>query len=379
MADRKSVQTEGYQLELEHLTQEKKLMQQLLQMCTEQYAEVRERFPEEDAMKIHKDYLKKQLGRYQQCVRIAEWRAKKLRGITFGREEYPTFCEKFPAGRIPLGYDDQSDNPIALPLRQMFSLSVVVKEPETREKVYANLLEAYAREGMQVMVFKKKKNSLFGEGSPLLQAYQKRTDMILLEAAAEDGKRLVDKLTKEMQKRADLKRKYCKEHDLDAADPTSALKAFDFIRSKTKPLMVWFEAFEELETIFTAEDKASLGALFAAGGKQEEMTDYANLQRGRGYNLYYTGCFKEGFSQCGQQRDDSLLEQFNPQQHILRFNEEPEEKCFARWEEYQYGIPGKTQCSCIMTYNGEDYCITMPCGTHEEENPDDLNIFTLDL
>ena len=38
MADRKSVQTEGYQLELEHLTQEKKLMQQLLQMCTEQYA-----------------------------------------------------------------------------------------------------------------------------------------------------------------------------------------------------------------------------------------------------------------------------------------------------------------------------------------------------
>jgi hypothetical protein len=32
-----------------------------------------------------------------------------------------------------------------------------------------------------------------------------------------------------------------------------------------------------------------------------------------------------------------------------------------------------------MTYNGEDYCITMPCGTHEEENPDDLNIFTLDL
>ena len=106
MADRKSVQTEGYQLELEHLTQEKKLMQQLLQMCTEQYAEVCERFPEEDAMKIHKDYLKKQLGRYQQCVRIAEWRAKKLRGITFGREEYPTFCEKFPAGRIPLGYDD---------------------------------------------------------------------------------------------------------------------------------------------------------------------------------------------------------------------------------------------------------------------------------
>ena len=102
MADRKSVQTEGYQLELEHLTQEKKLMQQLLQMCTEQYAEVCERFPEEDAMKIHKDYLKKQLGRYQQCVRIAEWRAKKLRGITFGREEYPTFCEKFPAGRIPL-------------------------------------------------------------------------------------------------------------------------------------------------------------------------------------------------------------------------------------------------------------------------------------
>ena len=182
-----------------------------------------------------------------------------------------------------------------------------------------------------------------------------------------------------MQKPADLKRKYCKEHDQDAADPTSALKAFDFIRSKTKPLMVWFEAFEELETIFTAEDKASLGALFAAGGKQEEMTDYANLQRGRGYNLYYTGCFKEGFSQCGQQRDDSLLEQFNPQQHILRFNEEPEEKCFARWEEYQYGIPGKTQCSCIMTYNGEDYCITMPCGTHEEENPDDLNIFTLDL
>ena len=57
MADRKSVQTEGYQLELEHLTQEKKLMQQLLQMCTEQYAEVCERFPEEDAMKIHKDYL----------------------------------------------------------------------------------------------------------------------------------------------------------------------------------------------------------------------------------------------------------------------------------------------------------------------------------
>lgn len=379
MADKMDVQTEGYKLELEHLTKEKQQLQQLLQLCTEQYAEVCERFPEEKALMIHKDYLKKQLGRYQQCLLIAEWRAKKLRSITFGREEYPDFCEKFPAGRIPLGYDDQTGNPIALPLRQMFALSVVVEEPETREKVFANLLEAYAREGMQVLVFKKKKNSLFSEGSPLLKAYQKRTDMILLDATEEDSERLYDKLVKEMQKRADLKRKYCKEHDLDVADPASALKAFDFIRSKTKPLMVWFEAFEELESVFLDVIKMNLGVLFAAGGRQEEMTDYANLQRGRGYNLYYTGCFRERLSQCGQQRDDSLLEQFNPQQQILRFNEETEEKCFARWEEYEYGIPGKTRCSCTMKYDGRDYTLTMPCGTHEEENPDDMNIFTLDL
>ena len=85
MADKMDVQTEGCQLELEHLTAEKKLLQQELQLCTAQYTEVCERFPNEEAMKIHKDYLKKQLGRYQQCLLIAEWRAKKLPEVTFGR------------------------------------------------------------------------------------------------------------------------------------------------------------------------------------------------------------------------------------------------------------------------------------------------------
>lgn len=378
MADKMDVQTEGCQLELEHLTAEKKLLQQELQLCTAQYTEVCERFPNEEAMKIHKDYLKKQLGRYQQCLLIAEWRAKKLREVTFGRELYTEFCQQFPAGRIPLGYDNQSGHPIALPLRQLFSLSVIVREPETREKIWGNLLEACAREGMQVIVFKKQKNSLFSEGSRLLTAYQKRTDMILLEATADDGGRLADKLTKEMQKRAELKRKYCKEHDLDVADPATTLKAFDLIRSKTRPLMVWFEAFEELEKVLDDNAKAVLGELFAAGRKAEDCSEYSDLQRGRGYNLYYTGCFSNPVS-CGEERNDSLVELFNPQQHILRFNEEEEKTCFARWDEYEYGIPGKTQCSCMMTYNGEDYRFTMPCGTREEEDPDDLNIFTLGL
>lgn len=378
MADKMDVQTKGYQMELEHLTAEKKLLRQELQLCTAQYTEVCERFPDEEAMKIHKDYLKKQLGRYQQCLLVAEWRAKKLRGITQSREEYPVFCRQFPTGRIPLGYDNQSGHPIALPLRQLFSLSVVVREPETREKVYANLLEAYAREGMQVIVFKKQKNSLFSESSPLIAAYQKRTDMILLEATPGDGERLIDKLFKEMQKRTDLKRKYCKEHDLDAGDPAATLKAFDFIRSKTRPIMVWFEAFEELESVLSATEKSKLGVFFSAGGKNEEGSVYSNLQRGRGYNLYYTGCFHE-IPLGGEERNDSLLELFNPQQHILRFNEEDEQKSFARWDEYEYGIPGKTQCVCTMTYDGQDYRLTMPCGTCEEEDPDDLNIFTIGL
>lgn len=375
MADRMELQTEGYKLEREDLMREKKLLQQLFQECTAQYAAVCEKYPDEGAMKIHKDYLKKQIGRYQNCLLVAEWRARKLRQITFGREEYAAFCEQFPAGRIPLGYDNESGNPIALPLRQMFALSVVVHEPETREKVYANLLEAYAREGMQVIVFKKKKNSLFVEGSPLLNAYQKRTDMILLEPNADDGERLFDKLYKEMQKRAELKRKYCKEHGLDASDPATTLKAFDLIRSKTRALMVWFEAFDELETVLYPGQKIMFGELFAAGGRDEEQSQYSDLQRGRGYNLYYTGCFDSLIS-CGQEQNDSLLAKFNPQQHILRFKEEEEEKSFARWDEYEYGIPGKTQCNCMMTYNGQDYFFMMPSGTREQEDPDDLNIFT---
>lgn len=378
MADINEIRQTGYKIELEDLLQEKKLLQQLLKLYTEQYTAIQEKYPEEGTLKIHKEHLKKELGFAQRRLSIVEWRAKKMQEIARGREKYTDFCEKFPMGRIPLGYDCESGNPIALPLRQMFALSVSVAQPEMREKVYGNLLEAYAREGMQVMVFKKKKKSLFSEDSELLKTYSKRTEMIVLEPTAADGSRLVKKLVREMEKRAGLKRQYCKEHGLDANDPATTLKAFDFIRGKTKPLMVWFEEFNELEEILTAEDKASLGALFAAGEKNEENSEYSNLQRGRGYNLYYTGVF-DLLMTCEENKTGLLVDQFNPQHHILRFASEKETERFERWKEYEYGIPGKDQCDCLMTYNEQDYRFLMPAGSSERENPDDLNIFTLDL
>lgn len=370
------IKLDGCKTELANLIYEKKLLQQLFDTYTSQYDQLTKQYPDTTTLTIHREHLQNEISHAQKKLGSVSWRIKKLQQAICGREKYIDFCKKFPLGRIPLGYDKESGNAIALPLRQLFSLSVSVLDSESRTLVLGNLFEAYCRENMQLIVFKRKNKSLFGEGSILTEKYAKRSKMIVFEPTPDDGSRLVKKLCKEMEQRSNLKRQYCKEHQIDSSDAGSALEAFEFIREKTTPIMVVLEEFTELEQILKPEDKAKLGALLAAKAGDEPQSAYDVMRRGRGYNLFYTGCFDLVFT-SSEDKTDLLVDKFNPQHYVLTFASEEEPKRFARWSEYEYGIPGKPSCECMMDYNNSSYRFVMPCGA--DENPDDQNIFTLEL
>jgi len=292
-------------------------------------------------------------------------------------ETYEQFRQGFAPLRIPLGYGIQELKPVAVPLKQLFSISLYFGNPVGVAPVVENFLRAYAAENMELVIVKRSFNSMFSEDMPLVQELRTQVSVELVECSREPLRVLLDRLLNEMQKRSELKKEFCEAEHVDAGDLDSTIRAFSYIHERTTPLMVIFESYYDFATTITPSQAVYYQALFEAKGpnSKEDPTPEELRTRGRGYNLYYTGCFYPGDA-------DKLIttvvkRSLNPQNFTLMFGGQFNRNGLIGLNAYdRITKPAEKYNRFIMNYDGQLHEMMMPCGTllQTETDPDDESI-----
>lgn len=299
-------------------------------------------------------------------------------------ETYEEFLRRFEPGRIPIGYETSRIKPIALPLKQMYSLSVYCGNPEGAPTIMANLIAAYRREGMELLIVKRVANSLFDDPNSQLFYLNQAENVSFLRCVEEDTHTLLERLLREMKVRKGLRQEYCNLHNLDIGDPSTMLQAADYVCAHSTPLMVFFEGFVPYIAALTKAEKQKEAAVdtimmehIFAGASSQEMkntSEAAIRRRGIGYGIYYTA-----FYGPNEVSAESIAQIFNPQRHILLLGGQYDKQTLenhlpeslrSQTEPQPYYNKG------IMIYGGKGYSIQMPCGDlRPKEDPDFASIF----
>lgn len=299
-------------------------------------------------------------------------------------ETYEEFLQRFEPGRIPLGYETSKIKPVALPLKQMYSLSVYCGNPEGTPTIMSNLISAYRREGMELLIVKRAVNSLFDDPDGPLFYLNQVEHVSFLRCVEEDTHSLLERLLQEMKARKGLRKEYCDLKNLDVSDPSTMLLAADYVRAHSTPLMVLFEGFVPyVNALMKAEaqkeaavDAVMMEHIFAGASSQEmkNTSEAAIRRRGIGYGIYYTA-----FYGPDEISAESVAQTFNPQRHILLLGGQYDKQTLesrlpeslrSQTEPEPYYNRG------IMVYGGKGYAIQMPCGDlRPKEDPDFASIF----
>lgn len=305
-------------------------------------------------LKKHIDMLKEKYKNYRSARKLP---------LLGSNETYSQFAEQFDYGRIPLGYRRDNMKPVAMPIKQLYCLSCLLGNPEGEAEVLGNLLYAFQRENMKLMIVKKAEESFFDEGG----IYSADTEMMrsakLYDCNSEDIDRLwSDILQKELKPRKEYRLKYAEEHGLTGISDEIMIEAAPYIRKNTRPIMVLVESFRDF-------------CLHASEAAQNVIPTI--LQRSRGYNIYFTGIFRPG--DMKEVSNHGIFLAFNDDEFMILAG-----GCFS-----QFGLltlpPGFTKNSepdpqynnCLVRYRRGYYQLTMPCGEikPKTEDEDDASIF----
>lgn len=299
--------------------------------------------------------------------------AKRLPMVEEG-QSYEEFCKKFAPMRIPLGYNLSDAKPVALPLRQTFSLTVYNGNPVGTEHIMRTLLQAYCNEHMELYIVRRNFNSIYADGSELLTHLQERTKVTLFAQDKEDGLQdLFERLIDAMGERGQLVNEFIEQNGLPKGDPQNPLRAFEYVHAHSTPLMVIFESYYEFAKALYDGQTLVFGELFRA---QNNATS-SKKNNGFGYNIYYTACFGPGeYTLTAAQTP--MADCFNPQKFTLMFGGQLD-KCGAVPLPRDYlavNEPDENYNHCVMYYQNRLAGLSMPCGEliHADPDPDEMPI-----
>lgn len=289
-------------------------------------------------------------------------------------QSYAEFCEKFAPMRIPLGYNLSDAKPVALPLRQTFSLTVYNGNPAGAEHIVSTLLQAYCREHMELFIVRRNFNSIYADGSDLLQQLQAQTKVTLFEQDKETGlQELFERLMAIMGERMQLRNEFVQQNGLTRGDPQNTVRAFEYIHAHSTPLMVIFENYYEFAKSLYDGQAVMFAELFRA----QDPNTTSKKNNGYGYNIYYTACFGPGeYTLTAAQTP--MADCFNPQKFTLMFGGQLD-KCGAVPLPRDYlaiNEPDEHYNHCVMYYQGRLAGLSLPCGelVHVEPDPDEVPI-----
>lgn len=172
-----------------------------------------------------------------------------------------------------------------------FSLTVYNGNPAGAEHIVSTLLQAYCREHMELFIVRRNFNSIYADGSDLLQQLQAQTKVTLFEQDKETGlQELFERLMAIMGERMQLRNEFVQQNGLTRGDPQNTVRAFEYIHAHSTPLMVIFENYYEFAKSLYDGQAVMFAELFRA----QDPNTTSKKNNGYGYNIYYTACFGPG-------------------------------------------------------------------------------------
>ena len=212
------------------------------------------------------------------------------------KQPYEDFCKLFDPERIPVGYDLMSAKKVSIPLQQLHCVSLYFGNGGGVTPIMRNLLRAARRENAEIIVIKRKQDSVFAEESELYTEFQEAgwlgdndaVDLFNPDAVQSGGleiqdctienvKNLLERLKKTVDDNKPFRDAYCDEHGITEKDKPEAVRAWrKAVRANSRPVMVFFESLLDVGTSVDIEIAATLSAFF---------------QFGMGFNYYFWAGF----------------------------------------------------------------------------------------
>lgn len=276
-------------------------------------------------------------------------------------EEYASFIQRFPSGRIPIGYHVKDMKPLALPLRQLVSMCIYLGNPNGTLSVLRNLLSAAQREDGEVLVVRKSEDSAFSPMNNLLREF--RLHSTVFKCQEDELAALGSRLNNTVISRNDIVNEYSDMAGIPRTERGRARKAIGYMISKTKPLFVLVESLAEFCKCKKDPTTAAQFNAFVGGLK--------------GYNIYFIGLAAPEDQTV--LRTDPLFQRFNGEEIRLFFGGRYHLQCLSPSLPNDYRRMDKVIPDYdrgLMYYREAWYEIQMPCGTlvAPDIDPDDAPI-----
>ena len=259
---------------------------------------------------------------------------------------YEMFLQQFAKERIPLGYSGQEHKPVALPLRQLTTLSIYFGNPASTVPVTQNLLQAALRECMDVWFFKCRSEGVLGDlDIPEEHIRVLGTDNASLTA-------LWQELAAEFGRRKTVLEQVAEQEGVPEGD---GAEVFRLLQTHTRPILLWIESMEEFSSGADGMTSLMFSRLFQAGPQR---------------NVYTAACFAPNHT--SDEDAGVLYQNFSLSGDALLFGGQ-----YARQNlcDIPDSAQGATQMlplnRCLMRYRGGVYSLVMPCGELNEEPVDE--------
>lgn len=273
-------------------------------------------------------------------------------------QTYASFAADYEPGRIPLGYSIQDMRPVALPLKQMYDLSVYFGNPEGVAPVLRNILSAAGKSGMQITVLRRKTDSVFAASDSEAVPPELRSSIRMMDCVPESVKELDEFYLGEMKERNKIRDEYCAAQGIPLTEKgrVKTRRAAGYLREHTVPVLLLIESFADLCALeMTDVQKGEFSAFFS---------------QTKAYNFYFIGGFYP--DDPGSLSGEMLMAAFNREELLLFFG--------GRYDKQRMtNLPGDYKRiekvnpkydRFVMKYRDEYYPMYMPCGSLKKENVD---------
>lgn len=271
-------------------------------------------------------------------------------------ETYAEFIKYFSAGRIPIGYYLKDLRRIAIPLKQLHSLSLYVGNPLGKDAYIGNFLLAARQNAMRVLFVRKTVNSFLDD----VKNQDLYRNMECFHSTQNDVLNLSEIITGELAQRRIYRDEYCRLNNIPLDFSEKVIVASEYIREHTTPILVLFESLGELCRLEENDLQKTLieryGIIFS---------------KTKGYNLFFLSCF---YPEDIKSKDHPLLRSFNEEQFCLLFGGQYDKQIAAE------GVPSEIKRTVkvnpqydevIMKYRDEFYGMKMPMGQLIEQEEDE--------
>ncbi|MCC8072611.1 MAG: type VII secretion protein EssC, partial [Clostridiales bacterium] len=288
-------------------------------------------------------------------------KAKSLPMVDKG-QKYSELCKGYDKNILPLGYLISEMRPIAMPFHQLYSLSIYLGNPQGVKSIVDNLIELGRHNDMDLVIVRKKSDSVFDIGYETEIRSDYLGNITLLNSNEDDLSVLSNLLFNEIKSRNVYRDEYCVQNGIPETDNTRLKQAKKYIRSKTKPLLVILESFGDVCRVKKTEDL------------EIELRTY--LTRTNGYNIYFAACFYP--NEDGALASNQLMKNFNKEEYYMLFGGQ-----YSRQSIFDVPMELKrvdkinpNYDKYMLKYRGEWYPMYMPCGEigASSDNPDDMSI-----